>query len=116
MSSIQHLPSAEDLVQRAIAATTACGVDLADWRGEHDLTSPINGALLCSLPWTDAAGVDSATERAHAAFLQWRTVPAPARGALVKRFGELLVEHKDDVAALISLEVGKITSEARGEV
>ena len=42
--------------------------------------------------------------------------PAPARGALVKRLGELLAEHKDDLATLISLEVGKITSEARGEV
>ena len=43
-------------------------------------------------------------------------MPAPARGALVKRFGELLTEHKDDLATLVSLEVGKITSEARGEV
>ena len=43
-------------------------------------------------------------------------MPAPARGALVKRFGELLAEHKDDLATLVSLEVGKITSEARGEV
>ena len=45
-----------------------------------------------------AAAVDDAVERAQAAFLQWRTVPAPARGALVKRFGELLAEHKDDLA------------------
>ena len=43
-------------------------------------------------------------------------MPAPARGALVKRLGELLAEHKDDLATLVSLEVGKITSEARGEV
>ena len=43
-------------------------------------------------------------------------MPAPARGALVKRLGELLAVHKDDLATLISLEVGKITSEARGEV
>ena len=54
--------------------------------------------------------------RAEAAFRQWRTVPAPARGALVKRFGELLAEHKEDLATLVSLEAGKITSEARGEV
>lgn len=43
-------------------------------------------------------------------------MPAPARDALVKRLGELLAEHKDDLATLIGLEVGKITSEARGEV
>ena len=42
--------------------------------------------------------------------------PAPVRGALVKRLGELLREHLDDLADLVSLEVGKIRSEARGEV
>ncbi|HET7690858.1 MAG TPA: aldehyde dehydrogenase family protein [Nocardioidaceae bacterium] len=116
MSSIQRLPAAEDLVQRAVDATRACGVDVADWRGDHVLTSPINGAALHSLPWVDSEAVDDAAERAHAAYLQWRTVPAPVRGALVQRFGQLLVEHKEDLATLISLEVGKITSEARGEV
>jgi aldehyde dehydrogenase (NAD+) len=60
--------------------------------------------------------VDTAVGRATSAFGAWRAVPAPARGALVKRFGELLAEHKDDVAALVSVEAGKITSEARGEV
>ena len=65
---------------------------------------------------TDASAVDDAVQRAQGAFPEWRSVPAPARGALVKRFGELLAEHKDDLATLVSLEVGKITSEARGEV
>jgi len=43
-------------------------------------------------------------------------VPAPVRGQLVRRLGELLVEHKSDLAALVTLEVGKIPSEAAGEV
>ena len=79
-------------------------------------TSPVNGEPLADVSWVDGAAVDDAVTRAQAAFLQWRAVPAPARGALVKRLGELLAEHKDDLATLISLEVGKITSEARGEV
>ena len=49
------------------------------------------------------------------AFLEWRRVPRrPWRPGQAVR--ELLAEHKDDLATLISLEVGKITSEARGEV
>ncbi len=116
MSSIQHLPAAEDLVRRAVEATQACGVNLSDWRGDHALTSPINGASLHTVPWVGAEAVDTAAERAQAAYLEWRTVPAPVRGALVQRFGQLLVEHKEDLATLISLEVGKISSEARGEV
>ena len=43
-------------------------------------------------------------------------MPAPVRGALVKRFGQLLTEHKRDVADLVGVEVGKIPSEALGEV
>ena len=50
------------------------------------------------------------------AFTTWRTTPAPVRGALVARLGELLVEHKADLATLVTIEAGKITSEALGEV
>src|SRR5262249_4378659 len=54
--------------------------------------------------------------RAAGAFAAWRATPAPARGALVKRFGELLTEHKEDLATLVTVEAGKIASEAHGEV
>src|SRR4051795_8535121 len=84
--------------------------------GDHQQSSPVNGEILSSLPHADAAAVDDAVQRAQAAFREWRKVPAPTRGALVKRWAELLTEHKDDLATLVSLEVGKITSEARGEV
>jgi aldehyde dehydrogenase (NAD+) len=60
--------------------------------------------------------VRDAVAAARTAFETWRTVPAPVRGALVKRFGALLTEHKADVAELITIEVGKIGSEALGEV
>src|SRR4051794_30580794 len=84
--------------------------------GDHEQRSPVNGEVLSSLPYADGRAVDDAVERAQAAFRQWPTVPAPARGALVKRWAELLTEHKDGLATLVSLEVGKITSEARGEI
>ena len=50
------------------------------------------------------------------AFERWRQVPAPVRGRLVRRLGELLGEHKSDLAELVTLEAGKIPSEALGEV
>src|SRR6185295_7769025 len=93
-----------------------CGVDLAAHRGDHVAISPINGQRLSTLSWATAEDVQPAIDRAQEAFGLWRTVPAPARGALVKRLGELLADHKEDLATLISLEVGKIRSEARGEV
>ncbi|UPK74949.1 aldehyde dehydrogenase family protein [Nocardioidaceae bacterium SCSIO 66511] len=110
------LPTSERLTEIARTTLDRCGVD-ADALGS-DVTnrSPINGEPVFSVAYEDETAVKQAVERAQDAFKQWRVVPAPVRGALVKRFGELLVEHKDDIATFISLEVGKITSEARGEV
>ncbi|WP_410643872.1 aldehyde dehydrogenase family protein [Amycolatopsis sp. lyj-346] len=104
---------------RAIAETAlvACGVDLAAAKGD-DLTArtPVTGGRLSSLRASSPAEVDRAVEDARAAFLTWRTTPAPVRGALVKRFGELLTEHKRHLADLVTAEAGKIGSEALGEV
>ena len=110
------IPSADELQDRARTTAGRCGVGLGPLTAHGATTSPINGEHLHSLEWVEAAAVDAAVERAQQAFRSWRTVPAPGRGAVVKRLGELLTEHKSDLATLISLEVGKITSEALGEV
>ncbi len=110
------IPSEADLRELAAAAAARCGLDLHAVRGDHAVVSPINGAAIAEVAWADAAAVDAAVTRAQAAFAQWRTVPAPVRGGLVKRLGELLREHKEDLGTLVSLEAGKITSEALGEV
>ncbi|MCL9796679.1 aldehyde dehydrogenase family protein, partial [Frankia sp. AgKG'84/4] len=84
--------------------------------GSLAVHTPITGERLFDVAVTDAAGVAAAVDAAHEAFLRWRVVPAPVRGALVRRFGELVAEHANDVADLIGVEVGKIRSEALGEV
>ena len=111
-----QIPSPSELNQLAVDTARRCGVDLDAMAGDVVTTSPVNGGPLATVGWVDGSDVDDAVTRAQAAFLHWRAVPAPARGALVKRLGELLAVHKDDLATLISLEVGKIVSEARGEV
>ncbi len=117
MSSTMHeIPSSAELSRLAVETARRCGVDVDGLAGSVATTSPVNGGHLLELAWAEGGVVDDSVSRAQAAFQQWRKVPAPARGALVKRFGELLAVHKDDLALLISLEVGKITSEARGEV
>jgi aldehyde dehydrogenase (NAD+) len=113
---VTTLPSAEDLRSEVQDAARRCGVDLDSFAGDRPVSSPINGEPLFSIRWQSGADVDAAVVRAGEAFRTWRTVPAPVRGGLVRRFGELLREHKNDLATLVSLEVGKITSEARGEV
>ncbi|WP_028653052.1 L-piperidine-6-carboxylate dehydrogenase [Nocardioides halotolerans] len=108
------IPSRDEATTLARDVLARIGVPLPD--GDHVQVSPVNGEPLSSLTHADASSVDDAVQRAQTAFLEWRRVPAPARGALVKRWGELLAEHRDDLATLVSLEVGKITSEARGEI
>jgi aldehyde dehydrogenase (NAD+) len=110
------IPSQDELSALALETVRRCGADIEAHVGEAAVRSPINGLPVASLAWGDPTYVDEAVARANDAFRRWRTVPAPARGALVKRFGELLAVHQDDLAALVSIEAGKITSEARGEI
>jgi aldehyde dehydrogenase (NAD+) len=101
----------------ADAALSRCGVERTPPTGPSvPARSPVTGEDLFAVPAVDAAGVEAAIGRAHAAFLHWRTVPAPVRGALVKRYGALLTEHLEPLADLVQVEVGKIRAEARGEV
>ena len=107
------IPTAEQLASIANDALAACGAaPLGD--GPHSARSPINGQRLGGV----AAGVDAdtAVQRATEAFRAWRTTPAPIRGELVRRLGEQLRLHKADLARIVQLEAGKITSEALGEV
>jgi aldehyde dehydrogenase (NAD+) len=109
--------STEELRERARRSLDRCGVSLSPRTGPRNTArSPITGEDLFEVPAADAAAVHAAIAAAHTAFTTWRAVPAPARGALVKRFGGLVEEHKSDIAELITIEVGKIPSEALGEV
>lgn len=110
------LPGADELAQRAERAAQACGLDLSAHAGDAPGRSPLTGSVVSSLAWSSAADVEAAVGRAHAAFPAFRDTPAPVRGNLVKRFGELLTQHKADLGELVSIEAGKITSEALGEV
>ena len=78
--------------------------------------SPIDGSTMGRVADAGAEAMKAAVERAQAAFLTWRNVPAPRRGELVRLFGEELRAHKAQLAALVTLEAGKVTSEGEGEV
>ncbi|HUP67760.1 MAG TPA: aldehyde dehydrogenase family protein, partial [Sphingomicrobium sp.] len=75
--------------------------------------SPIDGKAIGRVTRGDP---DAAAEKAAAAFLHWRTVPAPRRGELVRLLGETLREAKPILAKMITLEAGKIIQESLGEV
>ncbi|MFL6760280.1 aldehyde dehydrogenase family protein [Sphingomonas sp.] len=81
--------------------------------GELVSRSPIDGAEIGRVAIGDAA---EAAARAAQAFLQWRSVPAPRRGELVRLLGEQLRAAKEPLARLVTIESGKILAESLGEV
>lgn len=114
---MSSLPSVADLNARTSLLLRSLGVDMGRLAGDQPARSPINGGSLGTAGLgVDAAGVDAAVERSVRAFQQWRETPGPVRGALVRRLGELLREHRDDLGELVSIEAGKIRSEGLGEV
>lgn len=103
-------------VRRALDAV-GCDVPLGE-PGEHGLpaSTPVTGDVLFTVAETTPELAECAIADAAQAFSAWRITPAPVRGALVGRLGELLTDHKHDLATLVTIEAGKITSEALGEV
>ncbi len=101
----------------AAAGLGRLGVAESLWTGgDRAVRSPVTGEIIAQVHDASPADVAAAVEGAHAAFLIWRHVPAPRRGELVRLFGEELRAAKADLGALVTLEAGKIVSEALGEV
>ena len=84
--------------------------------GDLQVRSPIDGAHLATLQSDDFASIDAKIALADKAFREWRLVPAPKRGELVRLLGEELRAHKEALSRLVTLECGKILEEGRGEV
>jgi aldehyde dehydrogenase (NAD+) len=84
--------------------------------GTLAVRSPINGETIANVAEISADETRKAIDAAHKAFLEWRLVPAPQRGELIRLLGEELRAAKTELGRLVSIEVGKITSEGLGEV
>jgi aldehyde dehydrogenase (NAD+) len=81
-----------------------------------DVYSPIDGARLAGVQQGNAADCETIIARASDAFQQWRMVPAPQRGEVVRQLGERLRADREALGKLVTLEMGKIISEGIGEV
>jgi len=90
-----------------------------EWIGsgpDLEVTSPADGGRIATVKQVTEEEYDQIVDRAHQAFLHWRTVPAPRRGEIVRQLGNKLREKKAELGALVTLEMGKITAEGVGEV
>jgi acyl-CoA reductase-like NAD-dependent aldehyde dehydrogenase len=75
-----------------------------------------NSEVIGLWPRSGKEDVERAVEAATAGFREWRLTPAPERGGVLKKVGDLLTERKDEVARAATREMGKVLTETRGDV
>ena len=78
--------------------------------------SPVDGKLIASVTMTDKDSYEKVIQAAQKAFVEWRMLPAPTRGEIVRQIGEALRQKKEDLGKLVSYEMGKSLQEGYGEV
>jgi len=82
----------------------------------REVYSPGDGSLLGKVQMATVEDYEKVVATAQDAFKVWRKMPAPKRGEIVRQIGDELRKHKDDLGALVTLEMGKILQEGLGEV
>ena len=97
------------------------GACYGDWiaepsGGEMESLNPATGEPLARIKLAGPADYECVMAHAAEAFLEWRMVPAPQRGDVVREIAGELRAHKADLGALVTLEMGKILPEGLGEV
>jgi len=88
----------------------------ADSGKRFDVLDPATGATLATVADLGQAETRRAIEAADAALPAWKAMTAKQRSALLRRWYELMIEHTDDLGAIVTAEMGKPTAEGRGEI
>jgi len=115
-TDIQSILTALGIVQNNPAFSTGSiwgGKDNAD---TLDSFSPVDGDLIARAKLANAADYDEVVLKAQSAALEWRNIPAPKRGDIVRQFGDALRRNKSNLGTLVSYEMGKSLQEGLGEV
>lgn len=81
-----------------------------------DSFSPVDGKLIGSVTAADKGSYEKIIQTAEDAFKNWRMIPAPQRGEIVRQIGEALRHYKEPLGKLVSYEMGKSLQEGYGEV
>lgn len=93
------------------------GENWLDTNGEvYSSITPVDGSEIAKVTSATSEDFNKVVDKAHQAFLEWRKVPAPLRGEVVRQIGNALREYKEPLGALVSYEMGKSYQEGLGEV
>ena len=95
-----------------------CFID-GQWVGSNqtfDVTNPANGDVVATVPDLGVEETRQAIEAANTAFGEWSALTAKARSKILRKWFDLQIENKEDLAVIMTTEMGKPLAEARGEV
>ena len=97
-----------------------CLID-GKWQAAEDnakiaVTNPADGEIVGHVPSLTAKQIEGAINASEKAFKSWRALPAAKRSALLRKWFDLMIEHTDDLAMIMTCEQGKPLKEARGEI
>jgi aldehyde dehydrogenase (NAD+) len=114
-------PTINDILESLHIEPLNSGACYGDWIANPsgpELTSlnPSTGEPLARIRQAGLDDYETVVNAASAAFLDWRMVPAPKRGEIVREIGNELRVHKQELGSLVALEMGKILAEGLGEV
>jgi aldehyde dehydrogenase (NAD+) len=110
---------AHDFLKKLGIQDTNPGGFGGEWIGsgpDLEVITPIDGSRIATVKQVTEQEYDQIVARAHAAFLEWRKVPAPRRGEIIRLLGLRLREYKHELGQLVTLEMAKILAEGEGEV
>lgn len=88
----------------------------ADDKTRFAVTNPATGVVITEVPYMGTAETQRAIDAAHAAWPAWRNQSSKERGAILRKWYDLILQHQADLALLMTTEQGKPLSEAMGEV
>ncbi len=107
----------ERLGIRDLNPGVSTGTEWWDTEGPETVSeTPIDSSVIARVKNATREDYEKVIKRAQEAFLEWRMVPAPKRGEVVRQIGLALREYKEDLGKLVTLEMGKIYQEGLGEV
>lgn len=97
-----------------------CLID-GKWQAAEDsakiaVTNPADGEIVGHVPSLTAKQIEGAINASEKAFKSWRALPAAKRSTLLRKWFDLMIEHADDLAMIMTCEQGKPLKEARGEI
>jgi len=106
----------EQLGLKAQNAGTSTGLQSINSLAFFPSYSPVDGKLIGQVSTTNVDEYEYVVATAQRAFQEWRQIPAPKRGEIVRQYGEALRKHKLSLGQLVSYEMGKSLQEGLGEV